>query len=189
MDADVQKIDVHLPDLLADLIKLHELIFDQRIARGKILRVGGPALRIPVIRRDIADRGQLESADMGVLIYMAGIALVRDDVIQRYLTQSRTVFKAFPLDFGVAEKGLLGGFRNMKAAVQIASADGKLGLKAGEAAAVAVVEIIVIVRQPGEFEVVLAHVVGQALRIGQAAALKRMPAVQHLPRPARGPVS
>ena len=141
MDADVQKIDVHLPDLLADLIKLRELIFDQRIARGKILRVGGPALRIPVIRRDIADRGQLESADMGVLIYMAGIALVRDDVIQRYLTQSRTVFKAFPLDFGVAEKGLLGGFRNMKAAVQIASAvefkfieqDGMLGLKAGEA--------------------------------------------------------
>ncbi len=194
MDADVQKADVHLPDPLANLIKLRELVFDRRIARGKILRVGGPALRIPVIRRDIADRGQLESADMGVLIYMAGIALVRDDVIQRYLTQSRTVFKAFPLDFGVAEKGLLGGFRNMKAAVQIASAvefkfieqDGMLGLKAGEAAAAAVVEIIVIVRQPGEFEVVLDHVVGQALRIGQAAALKRMPAVQHLPRPARG---
>ena len=85
MDADVQKADVHLPDL----IKLRELVFDRRIARGKILRVGGPALRIPVIRRDIADRGQLESADMGVLIYMAGIALVRDDVVQRYLTQAR----------------------------------------------------------------------------------------------------
>ncbi len=45
MDADVQKADVHLPDL----IKLRELVFDRRIARGKILRVGGPALRIPVI--------------------------------------------------------------------------------------------------------------------------------------------
>ena len=82
MDADVQKADVHLPDL----IKLRELVFDRAHSARKNSSRRWPG---PPNTRDIADRGQLESADMGVLIYMAGIALVRDDVVQRYLTQAR----------------------------------------------------------------------------------------------------